>query len=195
MATQEPDSNEINVKSLLTSFGMIGISSFGGGRQAYFRHTFIQKKKWLDDKQFLEGLTLSQILPGPTVANLSVYLGQRFYGISGAVVAGAAMVLPGALMILVLAILFLNRGSVPYVKPLFHGIGAAAVGLALANTIQVGRRGLESYRDLLFTAATFAAIIFLKVPLLVAVLVLAPISIALYLPANLISKIKNQIAR
>ncbi|MGI8549216.1 MAG: chromate transporter [Dehalococcoidia bacterium] len=169
--------SRVRLSSLIGAFGTIGLTSFGGGRAAYFRHAIVAQRHWLNDEQFLEGLTLSQILPGPNVSNLSVYLGQRLRGSMGAAPAVGAVVLPGAAMILLLAVLYFQHGSIPRAPAVFKGVGAAAVGLALATTLQVGRRGLLCRLDLVFAAATFAAVVFLHLSLIVVLLTLAPVSV------------------
>ena len=172
----------VSLAALLSAFGSIGLTSFGGGRSAYFRHAVVTARHWLTDSQFLEGLTLAQILPGPNVSNLSVYLGQRLRGLLGALLTVSAVVLPGAAMILLLAIFYFGHDTLPHASAVFKGVGAAAVGLALATTLQVGRAGVTGWRDLILAAVTFVAVGFLHVSLLVALAALAPVGIWLNRP-------------
>jgi len=172
----------ISLAAMLSAFGAIGLTSFGGGRSAYFRHAVVTTRHWLTDSQFLEGLTLAQILPGPNVSNLSVYLGQRLRGLRGALLAISAVLLPGAGMILLLAILYFGHDTLPQASAVFKGVGAAAVGLAFATTLQVGRAGVRGWRDLAIAALTFVAVAFLHVSLIVALLVMAPVGVWLNRP-------------
>lgn len=172
----------ITLASILSAFGIIGLTSFGGGRPAYFRHEFVAKRRWLDDEQFLEGLTISQIVPGPNIANLSVYLGQRFRGAMGSLIAVSGVVLPGALMILLLAIFYFSHDTVPHLDAVFKGVGAAAVGLSLATGLQVGRRGLHGVQDIAIAAATFGAVTAFHLSLLIILLTFGPVSVWLHRP-------------
>lgn len=173
---------KISLAAMLSAFGAIGVTSFGGGRSAYFRHAVVTTRHWLTDSQFLEGLTLAQILPGPNISNLSVYLGQRLRGLLGALLTVSAVVLPGAGMILLLAIFYFGHDTLPHASAVFKGVGAAAVGLAFATTLQVGRAGVTGRRDLLIAAVTFVAVGFFHVSLLVALLALGPVGVWLYRP-------------
>jgi chromate transporter len=167
---------------VLTAFGTIGLTSFGGARAAYFRHVLVVSRRWIDDRQFLEALTVAQILPGPNVSNLTVCLGQRLRGLLGAAVAALGFLLPGALMILALAMFYFGHGNLPAVSAVFKGVGAAAVGLSAATTWQVGRAGASGVRDWIIIAATFALIVVLRVNLFVPLLTIAPVSVWLARP-------------
>jgi chromate transporter len=179
-ATHKTDG--VGLLSIINVFGTIGLTSFGGARAAYFRHALVVARRWLDDDQFLEGLTVSQILPGPNVSNLSAYFGNRLRGIPGSLLATLSFLLPGAAAILILSILYFRHGDIPAIPAIFKGVGAAAVGLSIATTLQVGVKGLRGYRDYVIVVVTFAAIAFLRVPLLLPLLTIAPISIWLWRP-------------
>jgi chromate transporter len=172
----------VGLGALLAAFGTIGLTSFGGARAAYFRHVLVVSRGWISDHQFLEALTVCQILPGPNVSNLTVCMGQRLRGHIGAFLAAIGVLLPGALMILALAILYFGHGNVPAVPAIFKGVGAAAVGLSIATTWQVGRKGSEGLRDWLIIAITFAAMSFLRINLLIPLVTIAPVSIWLCRP-------------
>jgi chromate transporter len=172
----------VGLMALLSAFGTIGLTSFGGARAAYFRHVLVVSRRWIDDRQFLEALTVSQILPGPNVSNLTVSLGQRLRGLTGAALASLGFLLPGALMILALAMFYFGHGTIPAVSAIFKGVGAAAVGLSAATVWQVGRAGVADPRDLVIIAATFALIAVLRVNLIVPLVTIAPLSIWLARP-------------
>lgn len=173
-----------SLRAVMSAFGWIGLTSFGGGRSAYFRHAVVVERPWLNDEQFLEGLTLSQILPGPNVSNLSIFLGQKLRGRVGACVAWSGVVMPGAVMILLLAGLYFRHGNLPHTSPIFKGIGSAAVGLALATTLQVAWKGLRARSDAVIVAVTFLAITLLHVSLLLALIAIGPIGVLLNRPSS-----------
>jgi chromate transporter len=172
----------VGLLQVLKAFGTIGLTSFGGARAAYFRHVLVVTRHWIDDRQFLEGLTVAQTLPGPNVSNFSVYFGNRLRGPLGASAALLAFLLPGAILIVILAALDFGHENLATVRALFLGVGAAAVGLSIATTLQIGVRGVHAGWDWLTVAITFASVALLHLPLLVPLVVIAPISIFLWRP-------------
>lgn len=172
----------VRLLSLISAFGTIGLTSFGGARAAYFRHVLVLTRGWITESQFLEGLTVSQTLPGPNVSNFSVYFGNRLRGPLGSAAALLAFLLPGAVMIVILAAFDFGHENLSAVRSIFLGVGAAAVGLSVATTLQIGVRGIHATRDWITVAITFAAVAFLHLPLLVPLLVIAPISVFIWRP-------------
>jgi chromate transporter len=166
-----------SLASLVAAFGTIGLTSFGGARAAFFRHTLVLSRPWVTEEEFLEGLTVSQVLPGPNVTNLSVYLGQRLRGLLGGLLAMLAFVLPGAVMIVVLAGIYFGHTNLSGMTAVFRGVGAVAVGLSVATVMQVGVRGARGVGEWLAVTATFVAVALLHVSLIVPLLTLAPIAV------------------
>lgn len=114
---------------ILRECGRIGAISFGSGRQLYFLDTFVRRLGWVSMDQFADGLAISQLLPGPNISNLAVYLGWLMHGWRGALLAWVALLLPG-LAVIVAAAAVLRSGQYPDV---LNGalLGVAAVGVAL----------------------------------------------------------------
>jgi chromate transporter len=163
-------------------FLTMGVTSFGGGVVAYLRQNLVVRQRWLDEDDFLSGLEISQTLPGLNATNMSVYAGERLRGARGAIVASLGMILPGAIIVLVLGILYARHGNLPDVRAVLEGVGAAAVGLTLATTIQVGRKQLGDHRDLVLIVVTCVAVGVFRVSLPLAISTLGPLGIWLYRP-------------
>src|SRR5690242_19542244 len=70
--------------TLIRVFGGIGLTSFGGGRVAYFWHEVARRRRWVPEEELLEGIAITSLVPGPNFGNLSVFLGQRLRGAPGA---------------------------------------------------------------------------------------------------------------
>ena len=85
-----------SAREIFVTFTRIGASGFGGVN-FWIRRVLVQEKRWITDREYLEGLALGQILPGPNVYNLTVMLGYRFGGVRGAVAASAGLLLANAL--------------------------------------------------------------------------------------------------
>ena len=167
---------------ILLTFTLLGATSFGGGVVAYLRGALVVRRRWLDDARFLSGLELSQILPGLNATNMSVYMGERLRGAPGALLAILGMSVPGAIVVMILGMLYQRHGHLPDVSSVLGGVGAAAVGLTLATTLQIGRRQLGELRALAIVAVTFVAVGYFRLSLVLVLLSIAPFSIWLYWP-------------
>jgi len=172
----------VTLARLFRVFLVLGATSFGGGVVAYLRQALVVKERWLDDETFLSGLELSQTLPGLNATNMSIYMGERLRGPVGALVAFVGMCLPGTLIVLALGMLYASQSRTPEMVMVLGGVGAAAVGLTLATTLQIGKRQLVKPLDLSLVALTFVVIGVLRVPLIVALLTIGPLSVWLYRP-------------
>jgi len=174
--------SRVSLAAILATFGLLGATSFGGGVVAYLRQALVTRRGWLDDASFLSGLELSQILPGLNATNMSVYMGERLRGARGALVASLGMILPGAVVVMGLGILYQRLGQLPDVSGVLGGVGAAAVGLTLATTLQIGHRQLADLRSLVLVLATFVAVGLLHLSLVIVLTTLGPFSVWLYWP-------------
>jgi chromate transporter len=167
---------------LFLGFFGIGVMSFGGGLAAWIRRETVQRRGWLDDRQFLAGYALSQIVPGATNVNLAVFIGAQLRGLAGATVAVIGlMAVPVALVMAAGALYAAARGgptAVPITRAL-AGMGAAAIGLNLATGIRLGLSNLRTPGAVLVAAITAAAVGLLDVPLLYALVAMIPISFLL----------------
>lgn len=147
-------SGEISVFKIFTTFLVIGATSFGGGVVAYLRNSLVTKYQWLDDKTFVELLSISQTLPGLNATNMAILVGDRLRGTAGALAAICGICLPGAVIMYGVALSYHARGDRPLAVAGLKGVAAAAVGLILATTIQLGHKSLSGLPDLLFVVLT-----------------------------------------
>lgn len=177
-----PPREQVTLGRLFRVFLVLGATSFGGGVVAYLRQALVERQRWLDDETFLSGLELSQTLPGLNATNMSIYVGERLRGVPGAIVALLGMILPGTIVVLVLGTLYVRHGHLPEAGRVLAGVGAAAVGLTLATTLQIGRRQLVKPLDLSLVVLTFVVIGVLRVPLPIALVTLGPLGVWLYRP-------------
>jgi len=172
----------VTLGRLFWVFFVLGATSFGGGVVAYLRQALVVKQRWLDDETFLSGLELSQTLPGLNATNMSIYMGERLRGVPGAIVALLGMCLPGTIIVMALGMLYASQSRTPEMIMILGGVGAAAVGLTLATTLQIGKKQLARPLDLSLVVLTFVAIGYFRVSLVIALLTIGPLSIWLYRP-------------
>jgi len=146
---------------------------------AWIRREVVVRRGWMDDRAFLVGLTLCQIAPGPNAINLAVLIGTALRGGPGALAAVLGMVGPPAVLVLALGAGLAALRDTPSLGAIMAGLGAAAIGLALANAFELSRRNLRTPGSLVITAATAAAIGILRLPLPAVLAFAVPLSLLL----------------
>jgi chromate transporter len=117
-------------------FNRLALQGFGGVL-AIAQHELVEREQWLTREQFLELLSVAQVLPGPNIVNLAMVLGDRFFGWRGAVVALAGMLVVPAVLVLSLAALYARFASIPAVSGALRGMGAVAAGLVIATALKL----------------------------------------------------------
>jgi chromate transporter len=160
---------EVSAPSLAQAtptWAKIGLLSFGGpaGQIALMHRILVDEKRWIDERRFLGGLNFCMLLPGPEAMQLATYVGWRLHGVTGGLIAGLLFVLPGALIMLALALAYARFGSVPIAEVLFLGIKAAVLAIVVGALLRVARKALHQPLDWAVAAAAFVAIFFFKVP-------------------------------
>ena len=150
---------------LFLIFARIGLTSFGGGLSGWLLREFVQNRAWVTEEEFLNGLSLSQALPGVNVTNMAIWLGYRLLGPPGALAGLGGIVLPPAVLIVLIAIAFEVLSRFPVTHLALDGAAAAAIGLSLSMGLTAARRVPRRAVPLLVMAATFAAIGLLHWPL------------------------------
>ncbi|HEY3324278.1 MAG TPA: chromate transporter [Planctomycetota bacterium] len=122
-------------------FLLLGTVGFGGpiALAGYMQRDLVEKRRWISKNDYVEGLALSQLSPGPLAAQLAIYLGWVRAGILGATLVGAAFVLPSFLMVIALSALYVHFGGLPWMQGLFYGIGAAVIAIVVRSAIKLAR--------------------------------------------------------
>ncbi|MFZ1428851.1 MAG: chromate transporter [Geminicoccaceae bacterium] len=157
---------QIGLWPIFLAFLLIGATSVGGGVVAYLRNGLVDKHGWIDDPTFVRMLSISQSLPGLNATNMSILIGDRLRGTMGSIVATVAICLPGGLFMFAVGMAYGIHGNLPIATAILHSVAAAAVGLVLAVSWQLGRRSLDRLDDLVFVglAVVGVAVLHLSVP-------------------------------
>ena len=150
----------------LAVWTQIGLLSFGGpaGQIALLHRMLVDERKWIDERSFLQALNFCMLLPGPEAMQLATYVGWRMHGTIGGLAAGLLFVLPGALVILLLAALYAMFGTLPLAAALLVGIKAAVLAIVVEALVRIARRGLTATDHRWLAALAFIAIFFFAVP-------------------------------
>jgi chromate transporter len=144
----------------------IGVLSFGGpaGQIALMQRMLVDERRWLTQEQFLHALNFCMLLPGPEAMQLATYSGWRLHGWRGGLTAGLLFVLPGALVILLLSMLYAAYGRVPLVASVFFGVKAAVLAIVVEALLRVAQRALKLDSDWWIAGLAFAALYAFSIP-------------------------------
>lgn len=157
-----------SLPQLFIAFTLLALQGFGGVL-AIVQRDLVEKKRWMTDAEFIEDWAVAQVLPGPNVINLAIMLGDRYFGLRGAVVAVAGLVAIPLALLMVLALAYTHYAGHPAVAGALRGMGAvaagliAATGLRLLPALRIHPLGLLA--GAAFTLACFAAIALWRLPL------------------------------
>src|SRR6476660_9439569 len=130
------------LKSLILYFLKLGTTGFGGpvALVGYMHRDLVEKKKWISEEAYKEGLALAQLAPGPLAAQLAIYIGYVDYKIIGATLAGVAFVLPSFIMVLALGYAYVFYNGLPWMHSIFYGVGAAVVGIIAVSSYRLTKK-------------------------------------------------------
>ena len=133
-----------SLKELSVYFLKLGTIGFGGppALVSYMHRDLVEKKKWISESDYREGLALAQLAPGPLAAQLAIYIGYVDYKILGATVVGVAFVIPSFIMVLALGYAYVLYGGLSWMQAVFYGIGAAVIGIIAIGTYKLTRKSI-----------------------------------------------------
>jgi chromate transporter len=178
MDQREKHRSQVSPLALFLTFSRITLSSFGGAL-FWTRRTLVDRQHWLTDREFIELLTLGQLLPGANVLNLAVMVGYRFARWPGAAAAAAGFVGGPCLVVIGMGILYQQYGALPQVQRALAGMSIVAAGLLLATVIKFAMVLPRRWRPWLFGILAFTGVGMMRWPLLWVMGVLAPLAVAL----------------
>jgi len=153
-----------SLRQIFMVFLKMGAFAFGGvySMLSFFQRELVDKRKWLSQEEFTEGVAIGQMTPGPPIINTGIYVGYHLKGPKGALAATAGQVLPGFLLVLGLAYVYKEFKDVPLFGMVLKGIGAAVVGLLASVVIKMGKQLVRSRAAALFAGGGFVLLYLLK---------------------------------
>ena len=163
----------ISQLELFLAFSRISLSSFGGAI-FWARRELVERQRWLTEREFVDVFTLGQLLPGPNVLNLTVIVGHRFAGWTGAAAGVAGFLGWPCLMVVGMGVLYQHYGTLPHVQQALTGMSSVAAGLLLASVIKLATVLPRHWRPWLFGILAFVAVGIMRWPLLWVMGALAP---------------------
>ncbi len=122
----------------------LGTIGFGGpvALVGYMHRDLVERRKWISEAEYKEGLTLAQLMPGPLAAQLAIYLGYVHYGVVGATAVGVTFVLPSFLMVLALGWAYVEFGGINWMQAVFYGVGACVIGIITISAYKLTQKAI-----------------------------------------------------
>ena len=173
MEKTESQKPRVGRADLFLAFSRISLSSFGGAI-FWARRELVERRRWLGDREFVDVFTLGQLLPGPNVLNLTVIVGHRFGGWTGAAAAVAGFLGWPCLVVVGMGMLYQRYGALPHVQQALAGMSSVAAGLLLATVIKLAMVLPRRWWLWLFGALAFIGVGVLRWPLFWVMGALAP---------------------
>lgn len=170
--TTGPQAADVTLADLTRVFARIGVLSFGGpaAQIALMHKELVDDRPWLTEAEFLRALSFCTLLPGPEAMQLATYAGWRLHGTVGGLVAGLLFVLPGAVVVLCLSMIYAAFGAVPLVAALFQGVQAAVLAIVVHALLRVAKKALKARWHWGLALAAFVALFFFNIPFPVVIL-------------------------
>lgn len=171
----------VGLPAIFAAFFRLGVASFGGGTEGWLYRDIVERRRWIDQTQFLSGAGVGRLLPGSGGVNLTVQVGQHLRGGLGALAAVLGLLSGPLAIILALAAGYTRIDQSVTLHAALDGVAAAAIGLTFATGLKLVRFGRASAGPLAVTVATVLSVGVLRWPMIPVVLCLTPVSIGLAL--------------
>lgn len=171
-----------SLADIFFTFTILALQGFGGV-MAIVQYELVERKRWMSYHEFVEEWAVAQILPGPNVINLALVIGNRYFGLSGALSALAGMLLVPTVIVVLLAVAYAHFSNNLAVAGALRGMGAVAAGLIIVTGLKLGKtittHPLGKVPFLIFCALCFVAIAWLHWPLSYTLLLFGALSCVL----------------
>ena len=179
-----PATPKISLNQIFWQFFVVGAISFGGGIVAYLKELLVTRYRWVDNDEFIVMLSISQTMPGLNSVNIAILMGDRLRGALGAWVATLGLLLPGAVIVLSIGLLYdLNREH-PMANHVLGGVAAAAAALLATVTWNLGERTFKKRKSLALLVLTFVLMSIVKWPLYMVLAIVLPLALYIYRPTQ-----------
>lgn len=177
MAGERKSPEHVALAALFIAFLKVSLLGFGSGL-VWARRITVEQRQWIDEAEFADILSLCQFMPGPNVVGIAVCVGAKLRGLIGAIAAVAGFVLIPWAVGLSLGVFCLRHANLAVLQNIFSGVAAVAAGLIIATGIRLLRPHRGSAHALIAAALAVGGMALTKLPLLIILFSLAPLSIA-----------------
>jgi chromate transporter len=162
-------------------FLKIGAMSYGGPAIMGIMQAEIQEKRgWISKEEFVEGLALVNMLPGPGATQLGIFIGHAKAGLAGGIIAGVCFILPAFLIMLGLAAAYVAFGTLPSMRNAFYGIGPVVVGIFAVSVYRLGKATIREWSQIAIAVAVAIVLFFAPVGLVLPLMAAGCAGMALF---------------
>ena len=168
--------------ALFSGMLQVALSAFGGGLSSWSQRIVVEQRRWMTNEQFLTGLTVARLFPGPNQINMAVYIGAEFQGLPGVLAAMAGMLLVPFSLLIGLGFLYFQVHELPAVDRVLAGVVAAAAGMALSMGFKILDQYWKDPVALALAMTVFVALSVFHVRLVPVVLISGPLAMLWYWP-------------
>lgn len=164
MDANQPDSKPAYSLWQLVAYALrLGTFGFGGpvALVGFMHRDLVERRQWISEADYKEGLTLAQLMPGPLAAQLAIYLGYVHYRTAGATLVGLAFVLPSFAMVVALGAAYVAYGGLTWMQAVFYGVGASVIGIIAISAYKLTTRNIGKDRLLwaIYVAAAAVTVV------------------------------------
>jgi chromate transporter len=177
MAGAQKSMTRVSLAALFVAFLKVSLCGFGGGLVWAHRVT-VEQCRWLNEEQFADILSLCQFMPGPNVVGIAVCVGAKLRGLIGALAATSGFLLIPWTIGFSLGVVILHYAHLIVLQNILRGISAAAAGLLIATGVRMLMPYRRHLQAMVVAALAVSGMGFTKLPLIVVLFTLAPLSIA-----------------
>lgn len=170
------------MKEILNYFLKIGFLGFGGpmAHIAMMDSELVEKRKWASKEEFLDGLAVCNLLPGPASTQLGIYMGYLRGGILGGIVSGIAFILPAFLIITILSAIYFEFGSIPSINGILYGINALVIALISSALLNMYKKTIASNSQFVIFLLSAISITFFKINMIIVMIFAGILGLFLY---------------
>lgn len=171
---------------LLKTTFYVGAIGYGGPAiLALIKKIFVHEKDWISEKEFMNALSLAQILPGATGVGVMGYIGFKLHKLWGGILVPIIYIFPATLAMIALTWAYFQFGNVSFVKALFAGLGALVVALLINATMLLGKSvfkkiDIRDWKGLLISLVAFGGVYFLKINVIWIILIAGTLGFLLF---------------
>lgn len=176
-SVEPPPVEQPSVAQLYRVFLRIAMLSFGGGSLMWSQRVLVEQLRWHSHAQFLNAVSMCQILPGPNLPNLAVIVGGEYRGLAGATAALAGVIVIPLVILLTAGTLYFTYNDIGIVEAALTGMSAGAAGTACAAAIKIAQPYDWTVRAGVMAFCAFVAVVGLGLPLVIVLAILLPISV------------------
>ncbi len=158
------DSRRYSLINLIWYFLTIGTVGFGGSiaLAEYMRRDLVDKRGWITKDEYLHGLALSQLAPGPLSAQLAIYIGYIKHKILGATLCGIAFILPSFIIVVLLSIAYVAFGNLAWIQKALYGVNAAIIGIILFSCYRLTKTTVKTPVEWIIMLVMFGIVVYTK---------------------------------